>query len=249
MNAPIRFHRLMGSAVLPMRADKSALGGIPAAAHQYCEALRTASGFGWYAFAPKNLELRWDGAQTLVKIGSEWSVLSSVVDAEFAQRWKESAPEAVRDMVPPFLSQLFVPGVIQVWTGLLVETAPDWSVLIRPLANVTPSRSHACYEGIVETDWFRPVPLFINIRLLATDHVITIPRMQPLFQVQPVRREAYTTALDGAEVRSVPDGDALSEAQWAGLASTLRSVSPERPHDIGRYGAEVRRRGRSPVSG
>ena len=47
----VEFFCMSPQVIPPMRADKSALGGIPAAAHQYCEALRMASGFGWYVFA------------------------------------------------------------------------------------------------------------------------------------------------------------------------------------------------------
>lgn len=243
MDPTIKFSQIMSSAALPMRADKSALGGMPAAAYQYCEALRTASGFGWYVFPPRDISLRWDGAQTYVQIDEEWTPLTSLVDAELAEAWPTMAPGGARDLIPPYLSQLFVPGIVQVWTGLVVQTAPNWSVLVRPVANVTPSRAFHCFEGVIETDWFRPAPLFINVRLLAVDQLIRIPRVQPLFQVQPIPRDAYRVAAEQAEVQSCEMGIARLDAQeWEGFRSTLRSISPERPHDIGRYGAEVRRR-------
>lgn len=244
MEPIIKFHRLMPGAVLPMRADKSALGGIPAAAYQFCEALRSASAFGWYLFPPRNIELRWDGAQVFVRVGEEWRVLSSMVDAETAAVWKEIAPPGLA--VPPFLSPLFVPGIVQVWTGLVVQTAPGWGALVRPLANVPAAKSFQCFEGIIETDWFSPVPVFINLRLTATDHVIVLPKVQPLFQIQPIPRTAYTTALEAAAIEPVAGAGpaTLSEAEWQGLGSTLRSISPDRPPDIGRYGAEVRKRHR-----
>jgi hypothetical protein len=50
----------------------------------------------------------------------------------------------------------------------------------------------------------------------------------------------------GSQVKVVPDVAELGEAfDWAGLRSTIRSVSSERPHDFGRYGAEVRKRAKS----
>lgn len=237
----------MPGAVLPMRADRSALGGIPAAAYQFCEALRSASAFGWYLFPPRTIELRWDGSQVLVRSGDEWRLLTSMVDAETAAVWKDIAPAELASQVPPFLSQLFVPGIVQVWTGLVVQTAPGWGALVRPVANVAPSQSFHCFEGIVETDWFAPVPLFINLRVTATDHVIVLRKTQPLFQIQPIPRPAYTSALDSASIEPATGAAlaTLSESEWKGLASTLRSIAPDRPPDIGRYGAEVRRRHRS----
>jgi hypothetical protein len=229
---------MLPRAISPMAADKSALGSMPAAAHQYCEAMRSASSFGWYIFPPKDIRLRWDGSQTFFESDEgEWRPLTSVVDPDHAAHWDEHCPPDLRGGVPPYLSTLFVPGVVQIWSGLLLGTAQDWSVLVRPLANLAQPRAYACYEGIIETDWFKPLPLFINIRLTATDSVIEIPRARPLFQVQPLHRSCYTTAL-----ASFVEHPGLAAQEWDGLRDTVRSVSAVRPHDIGRYGAEVRKR-------
>ena len=48
----VTFYRAIPQSVEPMRADRSALGVIPTAAFQYCEALTSASAFGWYVFPP-----------------------------------------------------------------------------------------------------------------------------------------------------------------------------------------------------
>jgi hypothetical protein len=241
----VKFHRVLPGAISPMPADKSALGSMPAAAHQYCEALRAASGFGWYIFPPKDILLRWDGAQTFYSDGEGWLPLTNVVDPEHAAYWDAHCPEDLRGGVPSYMSALFVPGVVQIWSGLLVSTAPDWSVLVRPLANLAQPRSHACFEGIIETDWFKPVPLFINMRVTATDVAIEIPRTRPLFQIQPLHRAAYTQALKASTyVDGLEEGAGLTEQEWAGFRNTVRSISFERPPDVGRYGAEVRRRGR-----
>lgn len=243
----VTFHKVSPGAISPMHGDKSALGSMPAAAHQFCEALRAASSFGWYIFPSHDIRLRWDGAQTFFDSEDGWSPLTSVLDPELSSYWDTHCPEDMKGGAPPYLSALFVPGVVQIWSGLLVSTAPNWSVLARPLANLAQSRAFACYEGIIETDWFKPTPLFINIRLSATDTVIEIPRNKPLFQLQPVHRLSYTTAMssfvehEGLQPRIGTNGG-MSPEDWAGLNSTVRSVSPTRPHDTGRYGADVRKR-------
>ena len=43
----ITFYRAIPESFEPMRADRAALGVIPTAAFQYCEALTSASAFGW----------------------------------------------------------------------------------------------------------------------------------------------------------------------------------------------------------
>ena len=244
----VEFFSVAPHIIPPMRADKSALGGIPAAGHQYCEALRTASGFGWYVFPPAEISLRWDGAEVFLLTDGEWAPLTSHVSPEMAEAWDATCPPEMKGGVPPYVSGLFVPGVVQIWSGLFAATAPGWNVLVRPLANVVGSRAYSCYEGVIETDWFKPCPVFINIRLLATGETITLAANKPLFQLQPVHRGSFLdTVMDAAVFNRLPEyaqpaGARSARPFWDGVTNTIRSVSPERPHDFGRYGAEVRKR-------
>src|SRR5436190_10008403 len=129
----VTFHRIYPAAIPPMRADKSALGTMPTAAYQYCEALRSASGFGWYVFPPADIHLRWNGTEVLYRMDDEWRTFSSVLlNEEYLDYWDQHAPADLKGRAPPYLTSLFVPGVVQIWSGLLVSTAKDWSVLIRP---------------------------------------------------------------------------------------------------------------------
>jgi hypothetical protein len=236
----VQFYQIVPAAIPPMPADASALGTLPVAAFQYCEAIRTASAFGWYIFPPEDIRLRWDGSEVRHYHAGEWHLLSSVSFAgESLERWEHHAPADLKDRPPPFLSSLFVPGVVQVWSGFLVGTEADWSILVRPPANLTQSHSYFCYEGLVETDRFGPCPLFVNLRLLATDREIVLPRTKPLFQVQPLPRTSY---IEGRRSR-IKDIAEMSEANWQGFRGTIRSADPgDDDHRTGSYGASTRRR-------
>ncbi|MDM0078827.1 hypothetical protein QTH90_30780 [Variovorax sp. J2P1-59] len=249
----VTFHRAFTPTLPPMRGDKTGLGALPTAAFQYCEAMRSAASFGWYIFPPIDATLRWDGHEALYMDDSgRWHPLSSVyLGDEFADYWDEHAPEPMKGWRIPFMSSLFVPGIVQVWSGIFVSTAENWSVLARPLANVDPPSSYMVYEGLVETDQFKPCPLFVNIKLLATDHDIVLSRMKPLFQVQPIHRDCYSEATmastEAEGLRPPSDGVAgMSMADWKGLERTTRSVQAIREADgFGGYGAAVRRRGKT----
>jgi hypothetical protein len=245
----VTFRRIFPAAIPPMRADESALGTLPAAAYQFCEAVRAASSFGWYVFPPCDIRLRWGGAETQHFVDGEWHPLGSEhLGEDFLALWDAHVPEDLRGRAPPYLSNLFVPGIVQIWSGHLVGTAPGWSVLVRPPANMFINRSFACFEGLVETDRFGPCPLFVNIRLLATDREIVIPRTRPLFQLQPIRRECYADAtLKDVSFASRESGDGnpfgMSDADWAGFRKTIRNADPaDSSHRAGSYGAGVRRR-------
>jgi hypothetical protein len=243
MGEIITFHRVFPAAIAPMRADQSALGTLPAAAYQFCEAIRAASSFGWYVFPPVDIRLRWNGFEVLHLVDDEWRPLGSEhLGDEFLELWDAHVPPDLLGRAPPYISNLFVPGIVQIWSGLLVGSTDGWSILVRPPANM-PSSSYLCYEGLIETDRFKPCPLFVNIRLLSTDRDIVIPRTRPLFQVQPVRRESYADAiLRDVEFRT-GEGFGLSPEDWAGFRKTIRSaVAGDTSHRAGSYGAAVRRR-------
>ena len=248
----VEFFRVSPQIIPPMRADKSALGAIPAAAHQYCEALRAASGFGWYIFPPTDISLRWDGAEVFIEDGDEWQPLTSHVSAAMGEAWDASCPPHLIGGVPPYVSALFVPGVVQIWSGLFASTAPDWNVLVRPLANVVGSRAYSLFEGVIQTGWFKPCPVFINLRLLATNEVIRIAQGKPLFQLQPLHQSCFREDVSEARTFDVlpqfDDAESIGRAFWDGVSNTVRSVSAERPPDFGRYGAEVRKRARRAVA-
>jgi len=253
LNSPekiVTFNRIYTGALPLLRADASALSTLPTAAFQFCEPVRSASSFGWYVFPPTDILLKWDGSDVFFSIDGQWTLLSSAhLDNEFLEYWDQNAPSDLQGRAPPFLTSLFVPGVVQIWSGFLVSTAPGWSLKIGPVANMAQSRSFSCYEAIVETDVFKPCPLFVNIRLISTDREIRISKIKPLFQVKPLLRECYSekslayNELTGLE--PLCDGGGMTAEDWEGYRTTVRSVEPVRTADErnpGSYGARLRRR-------
>ena len=109
---------------------------------------------------------------------------------------------------------------------------------MRPPVNLPRSQSYECYEGIIETDrWFGP--LFINLRLTATDRPIEINHKKPLFQAQPLLRETYADA----RMREFEVVDSLDDGATVAF--------PMRGHyrKVGRYAASVRKRGKHGAHG
>jgi Family of unknown function (DUF6065) len=239
----ISFYRAIPESHAPMRADRGALGVLPTAAFQYCEAVTSASAFGWYVFAPMSFHLQWDGTDVLWTFegADSWYPLKSCHFPGFADHFDEHAPEDIKGYAPPFLTRVFAPGIVQVWSGLFVKTAPGWSVLIRPPANFPRSQCYEAFEGIVETDR-RLGPLFINIRLTATDRPIEFTTDQPLFQVQPLRRDTYAEQ----HLRSfnlVDNLAGLSTEDWDAYRETVVEPNLGAYRPIGRYAVSVRKRG------
>lgn len=238
----ISFYRAVPGTHAPMRADRGALGVLPTSAFQYCEAVTSASAFGWYIFAPTSFHLQWDGTEVLwTHEGADsWFPLTSCHFPRFAEHFDEHAPAEIKGYAPPFLTRVFAPGVVQIWSGLFVRTAPDWSLLIRPPANLPRSQCYEPFEGIIETDR-RLGPLFTNIRLTATDRPIEFGPDRPLFQVQPLRRETYAERY----LRSfsfIDDLSRLTPGDWDAYRETVVLPNEGRYRPVGRYAASVRKR-------
>lgn len=242
----MKFYRLYPNTLPPMKAEKSALGSLPTAGFQYCEPVRTASSYGWLVFPPKDIHLRFDGQEVLTFCEDGWRRLEHLYfEEEFWDQWDQKVPENMKGVRIPYLSTTFFPGLVQVWSGLLVETKDGQSTHVRPLANVFNNSSFVTYEGIVRTDLHKPWPLFGNIRIIQTDREIALSRHVPIFQAQPVDNECLV--VEDADCVDLLFGDELinenvfSEAFWRGLGGTVRDADVTKERRIGDYSARVRR--------
>jgi len=240
----ITFYRAIPDCRAPIRADTSGLGTLPSRGFQFCEALRSASSFGWYVFPPLDFTLQWDGSQVIwtYRGAKAWYPLTSAQFPGYSKVFDRAAPERLRGFAPPFLTALVEPGVVQLWTGLMLETTENWSVLVRPPANLPRSLAFDSYEGIVESDrWFGP--LFTNLRLIKTDVPIHFSTETPLLQVQPLHRSTYAEEVSNRfDVVGHP-ADFPAHA-WSRYEEDIVRPNLE-PTRAGAYAATVRRRRRS----
>jgi hypothetical protein len=238
----IEFFELVPNPRPPRRADRSVGGVIPARALRYCEALTTASAFGWYVFLPFNFKIVWDGHDMLWTYDGvdEWLplTLDAVQYPNFRAQFDDIAPPEARGFSPPFLTPTILPGGLQVWTGYIAKTAPGWSLLVRGVANLSSSLSYQMLEGVIETDnWFGP--LFDNLRLFKTDVPIEFRSDVPFLQVQPIRKEHYSDKfLQNFTVKTM---DHLSAENWDAFHRTvvLPNTTPDRKH--GQYAVAARK--------
>ena len=238
----VRFHQLTRHGRSPVRADRSACGTLPTRAVRYCEALTSATAYGWWLFPPIDLELLWDGSDIFWRCDEapDWMpLLPSAQLPGYATEFDSVAPEALKGCSPPFLTALPEPGTLQLWTGLIAQTAPDWHLLVRAPANLPPIGGVCLFEGIVETDrWFGP--LFTNLRLTRTNVPIELNPELPFLQVQPVHRALYGNALEQFE--QVPDLKQLRPDEWKAFHQTIVKPNTDPHRRQGQYAVDTRRR-------
>jgi hypothetical protein len=238
----VEFFQLVPTERPPRRADRAVGGAIPVRALRYCEAMTSASAFGWSIFIPITFQVVWDGHDILWTYEGcdQWLPLTreTAQYPHFRQHFDEIAPPEVRGFAPPFLTASFQPGGLQVWTGCLARTAPGWSLLVRGTANYPKSLSYQTFEGIIETDtWFGP--LFDNIRILKTDVPVEFRSDIPFLQVQPVRKETYSDRF--LQNYTVRDASELGPADWEAFRRTVVAPNTNPERKPGRYAVSVRK--------
>lgn len=238
----VTFHRFVPEARLPQRADRSAAGSLPTRAFRFCEAIVTAAAYGYYVFPPLDFSLMWDGTDVSWswKGGDGWHPLKTAQYPGFRDHFDAIAPDGIKGFSPPFVTALQEPGLVQLWSGLVVRTAPDWSLLVRAPANLPKPGGYELYEGIVETDrWFGP--LFAALRLTKTGVPIEFRAEYPMFQVQPLHRDTYSdSTLNDYEL--VPHLEQLSPEDWDAYYDTVVRPNVQENRPRGQYATAARKR-------
>jgi hypothetical protein len=240
-----RFYRMIDQARPPQRADRSACGTLPMRAVRYCEALTSATAYGWWAFSPLDMKLLWDGSDIFWQYdgSAEWLPLHDAAQfPHFAGTFDRAAPPDLAGTAPPFLTALPEPGSLQIWTGLFVRTAPDWHLLVRAPANLSGPGGIVLYEGIVESDtWFGP--FFLTLRFTRSHTPIRLRPDFPLVQLQPIPRIAYAAeTLDSSDF--VPFINGMSANDWEDYRATIVTPNSDPDRPFGRYAVAARRAAR-----
>lgn len=218
---------------------------------RYCDALTSATGYGYWIFPPMDVRLMWDGEQVFWSYGEheEWLPLSgtdsgAVQFPGYATEFDAVAPPELRGYSPPFLTALPEPGGVQMWTGLMAKTRPGWSLSVRPPVNLPPVPGIVAWEGIIETDvWFGP--LITNFRLNKTNTTVQIRAYAPFLQVQPVPQLAYSDEVLASFDCTEPNE--MTDADWQKLGRVLLP-HPDKEARQGLYAVTVRKRRMCPVN-
>jgi len=236
MNPRCQFFRFFHDARPPQRADRFSSGTLPMRAAQYCDAITSASSFGWWLFCPVDAYVVWDGRSIVWSAdGEDYQAVDDCVHFPgFPEAWNAEAPEHLAGLCPPFLTALPEPGLIQISLGLFARTAQDWLLSLRRPPNYPLPGHIEHFDGIVDTSrWMGP--LFINLRLSKTDVPIRLRADMPLAQAQPLPRGLLAPDVLRYE-STMPGPD-----EWEGYRVTVAEPTSRAGRGFGAYAMEERR--------
>lgn len=218
---------------------------------RYCDAVTSATSYGYWLFPPMTFRLMWDGEQIFWSRDEDedWFPLGgtdsgSIQFPGYSDEFDSTAPDYLREFSPPFITALPEPGSVQIWSGLLIKTRPGWSVNVRSPVNLPTIPGVVAWEGIIETDlWLGP--LFNNFRLTKTNSSVLFRAGVPFMQIQPLPQIAYEESLQ-ADFKC-KTAEELTPQDWQDLGKVLLpSDNPDaRPGD---YAVMIRKRRSCPVA-
>lgn len=100
----VTFHRMIPTARMPQRADRSAAGSLPTRAFRYCEPATSAAAFGYYLFPPIGFSVQWDGHDIMWTFegAGDWFPLNRAVQFPgFRDQFDAVAPDEIKEFSPP----------------------------------------------------------------------------------------------------------------------------------------------------
>jgi hypothetical protein len=224
----MRFYRIAPSGPDPILPPDELSGEVPIRAYRFCEPFLAANRAGWLLNPPTDFELLWTGREFLVKFDTieSWIKVDKLFLPEFADYWHDKAPAAALDMMPPFLEAFPERGVIQAWSGFLLETDPDVSTWIRGPINRNAPAAYHVIEAIVETDWWMG-PLFTNFQFVKTDDPVRFESSRPWLQLVEVPREVHLPRR--GEHPTIVAIEGMSDATWSKFMETSDRRNSGRP--------------------
>lgn len=237
-----RFYAAYPGLTPPHRGDRTVMGSARVRANQFCEPFSAAAEWGWYIYPPIDFALYYDGMAVLWRPLDEpdWELVDRYVTLpDMDEHWQNfplaerfSAPISFVDVGPDV-------GEVQLWSGLFATTAPGWSLLVKPVANLPRQVGVEFYEGMVEFDHWAGA-LSCNIRISKTDIPLVFSKDRPLFMVAPVPQLAYHDQVL-ASMEMLEADQVLAPA----VAAMEEALAPRNERgELPQYRRQVRRRRR-----
>ncbi len=207
-----------GCKVIP--AEKTLNQTANAGAIKWCQPYTQANALGWWLTTPTDIDIMWKGKDKFEYrhiteyTNDDHHLVKSLV--------KESDQVDIRKWCPPEGRTKFTWGaveknVVQLWTGLILQTPPGWCLHIRSPINC--ELPHQIYhlgsicsvqEGIIESDWLF-YDIWVNLKFNVTGKWVYLRKgnFPPLAHIVPVHRDSLEKwSLEESMVeRDTPEGE------------------------------------------
>jgi hypothetical protein len=185
--------RLHPKSVKFIKAEKTLNGTANAGGVKFCRPFTSANRLGWWMFPAVDVDICWKGGQEFEhKLLENWSDTDHVLVKSLTRPndnidISKFCPE--HSGRTKFTWGGVEDGVVQFWTGCILETDPGWALQIRSPINF-PYQGYRIMEGILETDWMQ-YDIWMNLVFERKNEWIQFRKdsWPPIAQIIPLRRE------------------------------------------------------------
>ena len=197
------------------KAEKTLNGTAHPGGVKFCGPFTDANSYGFWVFPAHDIDICWRGGQHF-----EHKVVDEYDDSEH---------QVIRNLLKPkddtdiekwcpakggrtkYSFGAVEEGVVQIYTGVILETPPGWMLHIRSPINFAPQPYHIM-EGILPTDWMQ-YDLWTNLKFDKQNEWVQIRKDQwpPLAQITPVRRETTSKEWSVGREEMINRGDPEAE--------------------------------------
>lgn len=173
-------------------AEKSCTGSANKAGVKWCGPYSTANQTGFWLYSPIDIDFVFENNEFKI-INSEnysaedYDLVKSLIKPEDNSNYNKWTFPGTGRTKTTF--SLVEPNVMQLWTGLIFQTAPGWCLQIRSPVNF-PYCGFNIVEAVLETDWLQ-YDIWMNISVTSPGTVIRLRKELPLAHLIPIRRESF----------------------------------------------------------
>lgn len=178
------------------KADIQLNGYANKEAIKFCGPYKFANQMGYWIYSPVDIDIMWKGGRDFEHVlhgsydNSDYQIVSNLIKDEdpITNNNVWISPHEGRTKLTFGLVE---EGLVQIWTGCIFKTPPNWCLQIRSVVNF-PERGFQIMNGILDTDWMF-YDIWININFSVKNEWIKIRKddKTPLAQIIPIPRESY----------------------------------------------------------
>lgn len=181
-----------GITIIP--AEKTLAGTANPSGVKFCGPFTNANKYGFWVLPPVDIDLIWRNSGEIEhKVLSEWNDTEIPIVKNLL---KSEDPETFKEFTDSFGGRVKIdcgrvePNIVQIWTGVMLQTSPGWGLLVRSPINMNMDAPYRIQEGIIETDWLK-YDIWINVAIQRKEEIVKLRRNMCFAQFVPVPRQAY----------------------------------------------------------
>jgi hypothetical protein len=165
---------------------------------KWCMPYKIANQLGFWIYPPIDFEITWHGGKDFTYKNyedyddSDYGIVHGMLrtpELIKSEKWNHTGTGRSK-----FTYGLVEEGIVQVYTGCIFKTPPNWCLQIRSPVNFPERQHYYIMEGMLETDWMQ-YDIWMNVVFTQKFKPLRFrpDDKTPIAQLVPVHRQTFTS--------------------------------------------------------